>query len=66
VTAMMSNRESHRSCPGCMVSMVGRKADLRSAGYDFFECRLCGTVVTYPFKESEAKELETSAMTSER
>jgi hypothetical protein len=44
--------------------MVGRKADLRSAGCDFFECRLCGAVVSYPFKENEAKELETSAMAS--
>jgi hypothetical protein len=38
--------------------MVGRKADQRNASYDFFECLVCRTVVSHPFKENEEKDLE--------
>jgi len=40
-------RQSHRPCLVCMVSMLGRKAGLQSVGYDIFEWPLCGTVVSY-------------------
>jgi hypothetical protein len=46
--------------------MVGRKADLRSSGGDIFECRQCGAVVSYPFNETEANDVEQSSMTLER
>jgi hypothetical protein len=36
--------------------MVGRKADQRSASYDFFECVVCRTVISYPYRENEANE----------
>jgi predicted RNA-binding Zn-ribbon protein involved in translation (DUF1610 family) len=62
---MTLDRLSHQRCPSCVVSMVGRKADLRNAGYDFFECSLCGTVGCYPFKEDEAKDAEKSTLALE-
>jgi hypothetical protein len=61
---MTSDRPSHRSWQVCVASMFGRKSDSRGAGYDVFECRLCGTVVS--FKDDGANDVETSAMTSKR